>query len=53
MRGLLTAERNTEKARPRKYYTLTTSGAEVAAALHAQWLELNSSIMKLWNEGTP
>ena len=51
--GLLTAEWNTEQAHPRKYYTLTDSGAEVAAALHSHWLELNSSITKLWKDGTP
>jgi hypothetical protein len=51
--GLLTAEWNTEQARPRKYYTLTDSGAEVAAALHSHWLELDSSITKLWKDGTP
>lgn len=51
--GLLTAEWNTEQARPRKYYTLTDSGAEVAAALHSHWLELNSSITNLWKDGTP
>ena len=51
--GLLTAEWNTEQARPRKYYTLTDSGAEVAAALHSHWLELNSSITQLWKDGTP
>ncbi|GAA1532019.1 PadR family transcriptional regulator [Brevibacterium picturae] len=51
--GLLSAEWNTEQARPRKYYTVTTSGAEVAAALHTQWLELNTSITTLWKEGTP
>ena len=42
--GLLTAVWNTEQSRPRKYYTVTDSGAEVAAALHGQWLELDSSI---------
>ncbi|WP_166972980.1 PadR family transcriptional regulator [Brevibacterium atlanticum] len=51
--GLLTAEWNTEQTRPRKYYTLTERGAEVAGALHAQWLELNSSITTLWKDGTP
>lgn len=51
--GLLSAEWNTEQARPRKYYTVTTNGAEVAAALHSQWLELDSSITTLWKEGTP
>jgi PadR family transcriptional regulator PadR len=51
--GLLSAVWNTEQARPRKYYTVTASGAEVAAALHSQWLELDSSITKLWKDGTP
>ncbi|MGC3020300.1 PadR family transcriptional regulator [Brevibacterium sp. FAM 24630] len=51
--GLLTSEWSTEQARPRKYYTVTDSGAEVAAALHSQWLELDSSITKLWKDGTP
>lgn len=51
--GLLTSIWNTEQARPRKYYTLTDSGAEVAAALHSHWLELNSSLTKLWKDGTP
>src|SRR5699024_6076954 len=51
--GLISAVWNTEQARPRKYYTVTASGAEVAAALHSQWLELDSSITKLWKDGTP
>ena len=51
--GLLSAEWNTEQARPRKYYTLTPSGAEVASALHSHWQELNSSITALWKAGTP
>ncbi len=50
--GLLTAEWNTEQARPRKYYTVTERGGEVAAALHSNWLALDSSITKLWKEGT-
>lgn len=51
--GLLSAEWNTEQARPRKYYTLTPSGAEVAEALNREWQALNSSITKLWKKGTP
>src|SRR5699024_5353726 len=51
--GRLTAVSHTEQSRPRKYYTVTDSGAEVAAALHGQWLELDSSITKRWKDGTP
>lgn len=47
---LLSAEWNTEQTRPRKYYTLTQRGAEVAEALYAQWFDLNSSITTLWKE---
>ncbi|RBP68057.1 DNA-binding PadR family transcriptional regulator [Brevibacterium sanguinis] len=50
--GLLTAEWNTEQTRPRKYYTVTDKGAEVADRLHSHWLALNSSITTLWKEGT-
>lgn len=50
--GLLSAEWNTEQTRPRKYYTVTDKGAEVADRLHSHWLALNSSITTLWKEGT-
>src|SRR5690625_4711758 len=48
--GLLTAEWNTEESRPRKYYSLTHSGARVAEALRYDWLELSSRLATLWKD---
>ncbi|GAA4513400.1 PadR family transcriptional regulator [Brevibacterium yomogidense] len=48
--GLLTAEWNTDEPRPRKYYTLTDSGARVADDLRAEWLALTASLTDLWKD---
>ena len=45
--GLLTAEWNTDEPRPRKYYTLTDTGARVADELRAEWLALPASLTGL------
>ena len=48
--GLLTAEWNTDEPRPRKYYTLTDTGARVADELRAEWLALTASLTDLWKD---
>ncbi|GAA4283727.1 PadR family transcriptional regulator [Brevibacterium daeguense] len=48
--GLLESEWVTEDPRPRKYYSLTDSGATVAEALRTEWLSLTSSLSALWKE---
>ncbi|WP_291792916.1 PadR family transcriptional regulator [Brevibacterium sp.] len=48
--GLLAAEWNTEEARPRKYYTLTEDGAQVAQTLRDDWLALTASLTALWKD---
>ncbi len=48
--GLLKAEWNTDEPRPRKYYTLTDSGAEIAQSLWNEWRELTTSLTALWKD---
>jgi PadR family transcriptional regulator, regulatory protein PadR len=50
MQGLLQAEWNTDESRPRKYYTLTALGAEMADLLRGEWLSLNADLSALWKE---
>lgn len=45
--GLLEAEWNTEEPRPRKYYTVTTLGAEMVTSLHDEWQSLTNSLTEL------
>ena len=45
--GLLTSEWNTDDARPRKYYTTSPAGADLAAALSADWARLAHAIDEL------
>lgn len=48
--GLLRAEWNTDEPRPRKYYSLTEAGAEIAAELREEWMRLSTSLATLWKE---
>ena len=48
--GLLTSDWNTEEARPRKFYSTTADGRDLAALLVADWSDLHASILTL-NEG--
>lgn len=50
VQGLLTAEWNTEESRPRKYYTVTPLGAEMADLLRGEWQSLNANLGALWKE---
>ena len=45
--GLLTSEWNTGESRPRKFYRTTDLGAEVLAALRADWQALDDAVAKL------
>lgn len=42
--GLLTSDWNTDEARPRKYYTTSPAGHELAAALLADWHRLTAAL---------
>lgn len=48
--GLLKAEWNTDQPRPRKYYSLTEDGAEMAVRLRDEWTQLTASLASLWKE---
>lgn len=48
--GLLKAEWNTDEPRPRKYYSLTGDGAEMADRLRDEWTRLTASLASLWKE---
>lgn len=48
--GLLTSEWNTDEARPRKYYTTSAAGGQLAEALRADWSRLAAAIDGLTNE---
>ena len=50
--GLLTSEWNTDEARPRKYYTTSAAGEQLAEALRADWARLAAAIDGLTNEVT-
>ena len=45
--GLLTSEWNTEEARPRKFYQVSSDGEELLDKLTGEWGVLNSSIRAL------
>jgi len=51
--NLLASEWNTDDTRPRKYYTATGTGLEVATALHTDWQSLTTSLNDLWKDTTP
>ncbi|TJY67319.1 helix-turn-helix transcriptional regulator [Arthrobacter sp. CAU 1506] len=48
--GLLKAEWNTDEVRPRKYYTLTDLGSQMADSLRSEWDTLTRSLTTLWKE---
>ena len=48
--GLLTSEWNTDETRPRKYYTTSPAGVELAEALRADWSRLAAAIDGLATE---
>ncbi|MFT4470396.1 PadR family transcriptional regulator [Arthrobacter sulfonylureivorans] len=48
--GLLRAEWNTDEVRPRKYYTLTDLGSQMADSLRGEWDTLTRSLTTLWKE---
>lgn len=48
--GLLKAEWNTDEPRPRKYYSLTGDGAEMADRLRDEWTRLTASMASLRKE---
>lgn len=50
--GLLESEWDTEGARPRKYYTTSDDGVELAEALMAAWDDMTTSLRGL-NEEQP
>lgn len=48
--GLLKSSWETGESKPRKYYTTTNLGKEIAAALWEQWRALAASMEQLWEE---
>ena len=45
--GLVTSEWNTDEARPRKFYTTSESGTELAGVLTTDWDRLDASLRRL------
>lgn len=45
--GLLRSEWNTDEARPRKYYSTTHTGLDLARALSADWEQLDRALQAL------
>lgn len=50
--GLLTSEWNTDEARPRKFYRTSAEGERLAAALMADWHEIDGALGRLTDGGT-
>ncbi|MFN8183064.1 MAG: PadR family transcriptional regulator [Candidatus Nanopelagicales bacterium] len=50
--GLLESQWNTEESRPRKYYTTSVTGQQVAADLATEWKALDGALRALMEEGT-
>ncbi|MFG1997832.1 PadR family transcriptional regulator [Spirillospora sp. NPDC048911] len=48
--GLLTSEWNTDESRPRKFYQVSPTGAEVRDGLVREWSDLVASISRLTME---
>ncbi|WP_043536817.1 PadR family transcriptional regulator [Actinomyces polynesiensis] len=48
--GLLTSSWNTEDTRPRKFYTTSPSGSDLAATLLEEWHSLSDSLSALTTE---
>jgi DNA-binding PadR family transcriptional regulator len=49
--GLLESDWNTDESRPRKFYRTTAAGDRVAAALRADWQQLDEAITGLDGRG--
>ncbi|GAB2457357.1 PadR family transcriptional regulator [Xylanimonas ulmi] len=49
--GLVTSEWNTDEARPRKFYTTSSAGADLAGVLSDDWDRLDAALRRL-REGT-
>ncbi|MGP9538336.1 PadR family transcriptional regulator [Brachybacterium sp. AOP43-C2-M15] len=45
--GFLTSEWNTEEARPRKFYSTSDQGSQLAGTLAAEWRTLTDSVASL------
>jgi PadR family transcriptional regulator PadR len=45
--GLLRSEWNTDEARPRKYYSTTPTGQDLARALRGDWTQLDRALRAL------
>ncbi|MGX9900516.1 PadR family transcriptional regulator [Arthrobacter sp. SA17] len=45
--GLLSSDWNTDQARPRKFYSTSAEGRELADALLADWSDIQNSIRRL------
>jgi PadR family transcriptional regulator PadR len=45
--GLLTSEWNTDEARPRKFYSTSPDGADLADLLYRDWVDLDSALRSL------
>ena len=48
--GLLTSEWNTEESRPRKFYSTSADGAELAGQLSRDWSQLRTAFNELEKE---
>ena len=51
--GLLTSSWNTDDARPRKFYVISSVGDETLSRLAAEWTRLNTAIQGLLPGRTP
>jgi DNA-binding PadR family transcriptional regulator len=45
--GLVTSQWNTDEARPRKFYTTSAAGTELAAVLTTDWDHLDAALRRL------
>lgn len=50
--GLLTSEWDTDGARPRKYYSTSAQGMELARELMSSWLDMTRTLEELERDGS-
>ena len=50
--GLLQSRWDTGEGKPRKYYEITSTGAQIYQALRAQWLRNTQAMQRLLDEDT-
>lgn len=50
--GLLTSEWDTDGARPRKYYSTSAHGMELARELMSSWLDMTRTLEELERDGS-